>query len=77
MLNLFQHPYRANASKLFFHKLIIRGLLKTLNVILNLFQHLLKFRRLRVKPAMTRALQKGFLEVPISFSRSNGFAGLT
>ena len=41
---------------------------------LNLFQHLFKFRRLtasssaslrlRVKPAMTRALQKGFLEVP-------------
>ena len=33
---------------------------------LNLFQHLLKFRRLRVTPAMTGALQKGFLEVPLS-----------
>ena len=48
--------------------------LKTLNVMLNLFQHLPKFRRLtasssaslrlRVMPAMTGALQKGFLEVP-------------
>ena len=34
---------------------------------LNLFQHLLKFRRLRVMPAMTGALQKGFLEVSIFF----------
>ena len=33
---------------------------------LNLFQHLLGFRRLRVMPAMTGALQTGFLEVPIS-----------
>ena len=42
---------------------------------LNLFQHLLIFRRLtasssaslrlRVMPAMTGALQKGFLEVPL------------
>ena len=31
---------------------------------LNLFQHLLGFRRLRVMPAMTGALQTGFLEVP-------------
>ena len=44
---------------------------------LNLFQHLPKFRRLRVMPAMTGALQKGFLEVPLrfhfSFSLKTGF----
>ena len=45
---------------------------------LNLFQHLLKFRRLtasssaslrlRVTPTMTGALQKGFLEVPLYYA---------
>ena len=40
---------------------------------LNLFQHLLVFRRLRVKPAMTGARQTGFLEVPKSFFLSSLF----
>ena len=31
---------------------------------LNLFQHLLIYSRLRVKPAMTRVQYTGFLEVP-------------
>jgi len=37
---------------------------------LNLFQHLFGFRRLRVMPAMTGTLQTGFLEVPLSFPPS-------
>jgi hypothetical protein len=47
-----------------------RGLLKTLSVMLNLFQYLLSkahiTRRLRVKPAMTEWLKIKFLEVPYS-----------
>ena len=69
-------------------RIFYREPLKTLNVILNLFQdllfqHLLKFRRLtasssaslrlRVIPAMTGTLQKGFLEVPLQDKKNDFF----
>ena len=43
-----------------------REVLKTTIVMLNLFQHPIIFRGLRVKPAMTKRQKTEFIEVPLS-----------